>query len=572
MALAGCRSTTVPQTAASAPPTYAENRRFDELFLEAVRQKEKGNRDAQYELLRGALAVKPDAPEALYETALLTLSAAGSDSLRRAEGEELLRRAVALAPKNKYYKLRLANHYAQRADYKRAIELYEQLTAQHGESDRLSMLTRLYEADNNFEGAIRTLNRLETIEGRSEATSMEKYQIYTQLGDAEQAFKAIEDLCAEFPTDLRYRVLLGDLYMQGGHEAIALATYRDVLAAEPNNGYAQMSLLAYYKTTGQEALYFDLLQQMVRNPNADSEAKTEALRSFAVDNLRRHGDSTVVLRLFKEALEQPQVDRSLAELCAGYIAELKMPEDSLAPVLLKILDVEPDYTKARLSLLRVYLKRSDEDAILRTCREGTLYDPAQAVFAYYEGLVHYRRGQEQTTLATLRRGAAHIDATTNREVASDLYAMMGDLLHEMGRNDEAYAAYDSALVYNKANVMCLNNYAYFLSVAGVRLDDAERMSRHTIEAEPKNTTFLDTYAWILFQQKQYEQARIYIDETLRNAAEAELDATLYEHAGDIYFRCNERAAALTFWQRALRLSKKAEQKAALRRKLQRKRL
>ena len=40
---------------------------------------------------------------------------------------------------------------------------------------------------------------------------------------------------------------------------------------------------------------------------------------------------------------------------------------------------------------------------------------------------------------------------------------MGDLYHTKKMNVEAYAAYDSALVYKPDNIGALNNYAYYLS-------------------------------------------------------------------------------------------------------------
>ena len=75
---------------------------------------------------------------------------------------------------------------------------------------------------------------------------------------------------------------------------------------------------------------------------------------------------------------------------------------------------------------------------------------------------------------------------------------------------EAYAAYDSSLVYNPSNIGALNNYAYYLSVERRDLDKAEEMSYKTVKAEPNNSTYLDTYAWILFEKGNYAEARIYI--------------------------------------------------------------
>ena len=53
---------------------------------------------------------------------------------------------------------------------------------------------------------------------------------------------------------------------------------------------------------------------------------------------------------------------------------------------------------------------------------------------------------------------------------------------------EAYAAYDSSLVYNPDNIGTLNNYAYFLSVERRQLDKAEEMSYRTVKAEPENAS------------------------------------------------------------------------------------
>ena len=41
------------------------------------------------------------------------------------------------------------------------------------------------------------------------------------------------------------------------------------------------------------------------------------------------------------------------------------------------------------------------------------------------------------------------------------------------------------------------------------LDKAEEMSYKTVKAEPNNSTYLDTYAWILFVKGNYAEARLF---------------------------------------------------------------
>jgi tetratricopeptide (TPR) repeat protein len=122
-------------------------------------------------------------------------------------------------------------------------------------------------------------------------------------------------------------------------------------------------------------------------------------------------------------------------------------------------------------------------------------------------------------------------------------------MYQKGMEKESIAAYDSCLVWKDDNISCLNNYAYHLSEKGIRLDEAEQMSFRTIKAEPNNATYLDTYAWVLFMQKRYEESRKYIDLTLEN--DSDTSAEVLEHAGDIYYHVDEKERAVEFWQKAL---------------------
>lgn len=560
-------------TAVLQPNPYERPRRFNELFLEAIRQKEGERIDAEYELLREALRLKPDASEALYEMALIKLSfTTYSDTLSRAEGDSLLRRAVELEPTNLYYKETLATYLANCAEYREAIRIYEEIADAHLTEETLGTLIWLYKTSGDYAGCIRTIDRLEKLEGRNEQLSMEKFQTYLAMKDDEHAYQAIEDLCAEYPLDLRYRVLLGDLYDQHGHHEQALDIYRDVLAADPENSYAQLSLLAYYKAAGADSLYTSFLKRVVLNPRTQQGARLEAMRSYAIDNIKQQQPRGPVVSLFMEALSQPQDTRDMAELYAYYVVEKKMPTDSLVSAMKRMLAIEPDYTKARLQLLQITLQRNNMNEVTRICHEGELFDPAEVTFYYYEGSALYRMGRDREATRALQRGIERITETTDPQLASDIYALSGDILHGLGIKEEAYQAYDSALTYNPLNLLCLNNYAYYLASDGTQLDKAEQMSRTTIDTERGNATYLDTYAWVLCRQRRYEQARIYINEALRYTRDTADDASIFDHAGDIYFRCGDRAEAIDLWKRAARLTNDPALRRSATRKIQRRRI
>ena len=140
---------------------------------------------------------------------------------------------------------------------------------------------------------------------------------------------------------------------------------------------------------------------------------------------------------------------------------------------------------------------------------------------------------------------------------------MGDILHDKGLAEEAYAAYDSCLQWKDDNLGCLNNYAYYLSEEDRELAKAEQMSYRTVQAEPDNATFLDTYAWILFKRKKYAEAMQYINMAVDN--DTTKSAVIIEHAGDIHAVNGDTDGAVKFWQQALEAG--AENDKAIRRKI-----
>jgi tetratricopeptide (TPR) repeat protein len=76
------------------------------------------------------------------------------------------------------------------------------------------------------------------------------------------------------------------------------------------------------------------------------------------------------------------------------------------------------------------------------------------------------------------------------------------------------------------------------------------MAHRANELSPDNATYLDTYAWVLYQAGQYTQAQIYIDQALEVLTEKETSSTYYQHAGDIYWKLGERNKARKFWKLA----------------------
>ena len=530
-------------------------KRYDNFFLEAICQQEKGNHDAAFDLLRHCVEIDSTRSEAYYYLSRYY------DFLKNKEkGLAYSEKAVQLEPDNETYLETLANTYISRRKYDKAIDVLERLYDKNRDREEvLSMLAQLYEQQKDYEGAIRTLSRLETLEGKSERLSMAKSELYTQKGDKKAAISEMKQLADQYPNDLNYRCLYGTTLYLNGQQKKALVIYNEILKKDPENRSAQMAMLSHYNEINDSVQAHVWLERMLMNKNATSQDRIMLFRQVIGESERHGGDSTQVLNLFRRVLDTPQADADLAIFCATYMNLKQMPSDSISPVLEHALTLEPTNASARLQLVGYAWAAGDRDRVIALCQDARQYNPDEMAFYYYQGIAYYQKDQLDEALNAFQNGIGVITAQSDPSIVSDFYAVMGDILHQKGLAREAFMAYDSCLVWKDDNIGCLNNYAYYLSELGEQLDKAEQMSYRTIKAEPKNATYLDTYAWILFMQQRYSEAKIYIDQTLQY--DADTSAVLLEHAGDIYYQAGDADQALAYWQQALeRVEKEGDSK------------
>lgn len=532
--------------------TPEQQRKYDYFFLEAMRLKEKKDYASAFGLLQHCLDIHPNAASALYEVSQYYMF------LRQVpQGQEALEKAVANAPDNYWYSQGLASLYQQQNELDKAVTLLEQMVVRFpAKQDPLFNLLDLYGRQEKYDEVISTLNRLEKRMGKNEQLSMEKFRIYLQMKDDKKAFQEIESLVQEYPMDMRYQVILGDVYLQNGKKQEAYDVYQKVLAAEPDNPMAIFSMASYYKQTGQEELYQQQLDTLLLNKKVTPDTKVGVMRQMIVENEQADKDSTQIIALFDRIMKQEQDDPQIPMLYAQYLLSKNMESESV-PVLEQVVDLDPTNKAARMMLIGAAVKKEDYKQIIKVCEPGIEATPDALEFYYYLAVAYNQAEKPDSVISICKRALEHTMADSKKEIVSDFYSILGDMYHTQKQMKEAYAAYDSALVYNPSNIGALNNYAYYLSVERRDLDKAEEMSYKTVKAEPNNATYLDTYAWILFEKGNYAEARIYIDNAMKSEGGDKSDV-IVEHCGDIYYMTGDVDGALTYWKKALEMGSESK--------------
>ena len=546
--------------------------RLDYFLMQAGKHRLDGNITQAVMLYNHCLEIDPNCPEATYQLGVVNCGIR-QDSL----GLDKIRRATQLDPANPYYLSSLAALLLHQGNDQEALTVLEHIaTIQSKRTDILSHLAELYTKLDNIDQAIKTIDRIELIEGKTQSLSDAKYSLYMQQGDSISAFKELEALSAEYPADMTYLIQMAYKYQQRGNHQRAMQIYDQVRQADPTNIHLQMAMLDYYKTNHQDSLYAHTRDSIILAPNTDSRLRLSMMRRV----IQESGVDTTTLQTITHRFEQIlALDTTCIDTYALYAAFLEyrqMPETQLCDIMQRLLRVHPDNEVATRWLMQHYITLKDYAALEEICRRGVNYHPEELTYAYFLTLTLIERNNTDEALQVLQRTLVTLQDHHDRPtLVSDMYNIMGDLYYRKDQQRQAYQAYDDALRYNKDNVLCLNNYAYYLSLHGQDLARAEEMSYRAIHLETGNKTYIDTHAWVLFMQGKYPEAQQYIDQVVSPDStsqsildDPDISPVLIEHAADIAWMNTDRQRAIQLWD--LAVSKDPTQATPLLLKKQRK--
>ena len=76
------------------------------------------------------------------------------------------------------------------------------------------------------------------------------------------------------------------------------------------------------------------------------------------------------------------------------------------------------------------------------------------------------------------------------------------------------------------------------------------MSRKTIDAEPDNATYLDTFGWILYLMGRPEEAKPHFKHAMLYGGKE--SAVILDHYAEVLFALGEYDLAMVYWNNALR--------------------
>jgi len=504
------------------------------------------------------LEYSPSNATVFYKIAEVYLKGSKEEDLIQAA--QNIESALRLEKKNKYFYLLAAQIYVAQHQFGKAAQSLQTMMKEiSGSEEHLYELASIYLQDNQLDDALNTYNQAEGALGVTELSSFQKQRIYLIKGKLNEAIAEGEKLIRAYPDEERYVMGLAETLAQHGRAAIGINYLEKFIADRPDAGSSKMLLAGLYRESGQEQKSREYVLSIFDDPQIEVSSKVLMLGTYnaALSQNKSKKVNDPDLETFVEILFKK------LELIYPRDADVHLVGGDLYLMLEKNEEARNEYSKAVhygassleawQNLLFLETQAGLSDSVIVHAEQGLELFPNQGMIYYFNGVAHLRKKNYRDAVQTLEQSRKL--STNNPNLLGEVCSMLGDAYNATKENEKSDKAYEDALTINPNNEYVLNNYSYYLAMRKVNLEKAERMSSLLIKNHPDNVSYLDTYAWVLYQESKYKEAKRAIEKVFPLGKP---NAIHYEHYGDILYQLGDIDEAVEQWQKAKSLNGNSE--------------
>jgi tetratricopeptide (TPR) repeat protein len=539
-----CNIKITPSATSKSSNLLYDSTAFDYVFTEAIKQKFMGNPGDALRYLEQCIKINPQSDAAYYELAQIALMLPDYHN-----GKKFALKAISLNEKNLWYLMLIANIYYQEKKIDSAILFYEKAINYFPDKENIKInLANIYSENKNFRKAGEIYNYLENQYGVNETITLSIIKNFINSGDYKNAELKVRELLSKSPEELLYNGLLAEIYRSSGEKEKAVAIYNKLLEENPGNPRALLSLYDFLLNEKQFDDLFPLLNVMVLNDSILREDKITIFSKLINDTtiIKSYGDKLELVLLVLEAANKEDGIMVLLR------TELYVNQNKIEQAIFLLEDIiaeQPENYFAWEKVLVLYSETKNWDKLFKKGEEcATKFNRS-----YLAKILYANAAMEKTQFAIaeeeLRK--ARILAGSDTDKIIQVLVINADLFYRKKEYFKSFETFKEALKLDPADIMILNNYAYYLAEQDIELKEAERMAKKVITKEKNNTTYLDTYAWILYKRGRYKEAEKIMDFVIKNSGKE--DAEYFEHLGYILKARRLCEKAAEYWMKAYSL-------------------
>jgi tetratricopeptide (TPR) repeat protein len=517
-----------------------DEREFTKYLIQATGAKISGDIYAADSIYKKCLLLNPESGVVNFELSGLYISL---DQPQKAL--EYANKAVILSPENEWYLANLAVLYKKINDHKKSAESFSKLVI--SKPEKISYLFSLTEEllnNNSYKKAIKVLDDIEKKIGIKEEISIQKHQIYLFLKNKKKAVIELENLISNEPESVSRLGLLAEYYENAKKSELAKAILNKMLSIDSSNGLVRLSLFQhYYKNKEYKKGYEELL--LVMNSNSiEINLKKQILMQISYDKSSPYNISEVC-NLAQSFLSIDSKNSDVL-LLMGDFKMLLREEDTACYYIRESLKINPSPFNAWSKLITSTLSRNKFDITINDAKMAIESHPNQPFPSLAVGIALNRKKEYTKALKELLKG---------KDLVFDDNFLESNFLQEIGNSyygkekfKISFDYYEMSIALDSNNFILLNNYSYYLALRKTNLERAEELMIKVIAKFPNNSTYLDTYGWVMFQLGAYSESEKFLFKAIINSDGQ--SGEILEHYGDVLYKLKKIDEANVFWNKS----------------------
>ena len=451
--------------------------------------------------------------------------------------------ALKIDPDNLDYKENAADVYIILNDYDNALKNLRQVYEKRpNDINIIYNIGRIYEVKKMPSEAIKYYEKITEDFQYDETVLQRMINIYEGYKDYANEAAAMEKLLTLNPTDITLKYSLASTYEKIPDYDNAIKVYDDILRVDPKNREVQTELIRIYFRQDRNDLAFEKFGKLINKDSVDYNSKIGIALAY-YDAAKDDSTALSVAESILETVEQSYPSEWMPEFYLALIDIREGRKESAEQKLKAVLQRADTSIEAYVQVGFAFYDQNRLNDALNIFTDGVNKFPDDFRLNFLTGNTYYTLGKQKESLLYLEKALSISPSDINT------LSTLGIIYDNLKMDPECEKLYEQAFKYYPDNVLLLNNYAYFLSERGIKLKEALEMSRKTIEKEPENSSYLDTYGWIFYQMKDYKNAKKYIEQAVKIGS----NAVLLEHLGDVYEGLDDIDHAIRYWNESLKL-------------------
>ncbi len=540
LSISGCKTSAKVASDTGTKLSDEQKVSLDRTFMDAQKDKAIEDYEDALKKFQEVIKIDPKNADAHYEIATLL---AGQNNFDDALAES--DQAVKLNPNNKWYLEQMAALQMKKNNLKDAIKSYEQLIKlSPNDPDNYFDLSYLYLQSQQPEMAIKVYDQFEKNYGLEESVVLQKERIYLKLNKFDNAVAEIQKLIDAYPGEVQYMGMLAEIYALNNKKDKAAEIYQKILEIEPDNAQALMATADISAGKGDSTARFESMKKVFANPKVSIDVKVKMLYPY-IQYYEIKQDKMHEAFELADILVATHPDDAKSYAIKGDLYYIDKKDSLALPAYLKALELQKQIFAVWQQVMLIYNTQRNWVQLDKVATDAMELFPNQAVIYLFKGGSEFQLKEYDKALKSFSK--AEKMANDNPQLKAQIFSNLGDTYHSLNRDLESDSAYEKSLKLDPENAFVLNNYSYYLSLRKANLERAKQMSAYSNKLEPDNESFIDTYAWILFQLGDFATAKTFQEKAVTKNPN---NPTLLEHYGDILIEMGDKDKAVEYWRKA----------------------